>query len=73
MPLSFADHIVMKNCKCECNFYFNVRKDENQYRLSDFVFEDLEIRAKKDGFVADAIQNVCVKNVCVKNVCVETM
>ena len=65
IPLSIADHIVMKNCKCECNTYFNVTKDEKQYLLSDFVFENLDIKTKKDGFKEDAIKNVTVKNVVV--------
>lgn len=65
IPLSIADHIVMKNCNCECSIYFNVTKDEKQYLLSDFVFENLNIKAKKDGFNEDAIKNVIVKNVVV--------
>ncbi|MBO5487683.1 MAG: hypothetical protein J5988_12300, partial [Eubacterium sp.] len=65
IPLSVADHIAVKNCKCECSTYFNVTKDENQYLLSDFTFENLEIKAKKDGFTEDAIKNVSVKNVIV--------
>lgn len=63
IPLSVADHITMKNCKCQCNTYFNVTKDEKQYLLSDFVFENLEIQAKKDGFTSEAIRNVTVENV----------
>jgi len=65
IPLSIADHIVMKNCNGECSIYFNVTKDEKQYLLSDFVFENLNIKAKKDGFNEDAIKNVIVKNVVV--------
>jgi len=63
IPLSYADHITMKNCRCECTTYFNVKKDETQYVLSDFEFENLEINAENDGFVKDAITNVSVRNV----------
>lgn len=63
IPVSIADHITMRNCKCECKVYFDVHKDEKQYRLSDFVFENLEITAQQDGFAEDAIANVSVKNV----------
>lgn len=66
IPLSIADHITMKNCSCECNTYFAVTKDEAQYRLSDFTFENLSIKAKKDGFTEDAIERVTVKNVAVE-------
>lgn len=63
IPLSYAEHITMKNCHCECTTYFNVKKDDEQYRLSEFEFENLEIKAENDGFMWDAIENVSVKNV----------
>lgn len=63
MPVSVADHVVMKNCKCRCRHYFNVTKKEEQYLLTDFVFENLEIAAKQDGFSKETIQNVTVQNV----------
>ena len=63
IPLSYAEHITMRNCKCECTTYFNVKKDEAQYRLSDFKFENLEIKAENDGFDSSAIENVLVENV----------
>ncbi|MBE5949415.1 MAG: exopolygalacturonase [Lachnospiraceae bacterium] len=65
IPLSYAEHITMRNCKCECTTYFNVKKDEAQYRLSNFVFENLEIKTENDGFIPDAIENIVVKNVMV--------
>lgn len=46
IPLSYADHVTMKNCKCECETYFNVEPNKAQYELSDFTFENLDIRAK---------------------------
>ncbi len=63
VPLSYADHISMKNCKCECDMYFNVQKEDAQYRLSDFTLENLQIIAKKNGFEEDVIQNLTAKNV----------
>ncbi|MBQ8637700.1 MAG: exopolygalacturonase [Lachnospiraceae bacterium] len=63
IPLSVAEHIQVKNCTCECETYFNVKKDESQYLLSDFRFENLQIRAKKDGFAQDVIRDVQVKDV----------
>lgn len=66
IPLSFADHIVMRNCRCECGTFFQVKKEESQYRLSDFTFESLEIKAKRNGFDPQAIENVTVKEVHVK-------
>ncbi len=63
IPLSYADHIAIKNCKCECLNYFNVKNDDSQYRLSDFTLENLEIKARNDGFRPEAIKNVSVSNV----------
>lgn len=66
IPLSYADHIVIRNCNCDCDHYFNVKADKEQYVLTDFTFENLNIRAKVNGFSEDMIQNVSVHNVNVK-------
>lgn len=63
VPCSIAKHIVMRNCKCQCVCYFNVLKAEEQYHLSDFTFENLEIKAENDAFAEDAIENISVVNV----------
>lgn len=68
VPLSYADHITLRNCKCECLNYFNVTPDESQYQLSDFTLENLEIRARKNGFKEDAVKNIVVKNVKVEEI-----
>ena len=62
-PLSAADHITMRNCVCECDTYFNVKKKEDQYRLCDFTFENLRITAKESRFLEDAVENMAVINV----------
>ncbi len=62
-PLSYAEHITIKNCRFECDTYFDVKADESQYILSDFTFENLDIKAEKDGFSEDAVRNVVVRNV----------
>lgn len=65
IPLSYADHITIRNCKCECDIYFKVQACEDQYILSNFEFENLQIKAKEDRFSEDMIRNVSVKNVVV--------
>ena len=62
-PLSYADHVTMRNCTCRCETYFDVMPDEEQYRLSEFTFENLRIKAKKDGFSEDGIAGVAVRDV----------
>ena len=66
IPMSVAEHVTMRNCSCVCDTYFDVMPEERQYRLSDFIFENLRITAKKDGFLADSIKNVAVNNVMVE-------
>lgn len=68
IPLSVAEHVVMRNCSCVCDTCFDVTPEEAQYRLSDFTFEDLKITAIKEGFTAGSIQNVTVKNVEIRKV-----
>ena len=63
IPLSYADHIIMRDCSCECGTFFHVKPDESQYKLSDFVFENLKLTAEKKDACYDAIRNVTVKNV----------
>lgn len=65
IPLSFADHIIMRDCTCECNIYFNVTANEEQYQLSKFTFERLQITAKEAGNSHDIIKDVTVKDVSV--------
>lgn len=63
IPLSYADNITLKNCRCECGIYFNVKKQPDQYALSDFCFENLDIVAKKDNFSPDMVKNMRTSNV----------
>jgi len=65
VPLSYADHIMIKNCNVDCEVYFDVKADESQYHLSNFVFEDLDIRAAEDRFDPQAVEQIVLKNVTV--------
>lgn len=67
IPLSYAEHITMKNCNCDCDIYFDVEADTEQYILSDFTFENLKIKAKANDFAENMIDNVTVKDVAVEN------
>lgn len=62
IPLSYANHIVMRNIDFVCNRFFVVEKSE-QYRLSDFIFEDLNIKARDGKYDADAIDSFTIRNV----------
>lgn len=66
-PLSYSDHIVMRNCDCECNVFFNVEKQESVYHLSNFNFENLKIKAKKTAFDTSVVDGFTHKNVVVED------
>lgn len=46
VPMSYSSHITMRNIRLDCDRFFDVERADEQYRLSDFVFENLDIRAK---------------------------
>ncbi|MBQ3464193.1 MAG: exopolygalacturonase [Clostridia bacterium] len=66
-PLSYADHITMRNCRCDCDIYFDVKPDREQYLLSDFTLENLDITAKKNGYTDGSIDNIKINNVSIKS------
>lgn len=58
IPPSYADHITLRNCDCECEVFFDVQQNDEQYRLSDFTFENLNITASRYGTSEQFIENV---------------
>ncbi len=63
MPLSYGNNITMKNCDCECETFFCVNTNSEQYTLSDFNFENLRIKAQNAEFSKDIIKNTTVSDV----------
>lgn len=63
IPKSLGEHIIMRNCDCQCDTFFNVEAQEEQYHLSDFTFENLCITANHDGFAENVVENMTVKDV----------
>lgn len=61
-PLSFSDHITMRNCDVDCDVFFNAAKQEDVYRLSNFTFENLTVRAKKTEFTPEIVDGFNYKN-----------
>ncbi|MBR6252011.1 MAG: exopolygalacturonase [Bacteroidales bacterium] len=66
VPMSAADHIVMRNCNCTCTTYFNVTPQADQYTLTNFTFENLNINATNDACDASSVKNFVQKKVNVK-------
>ena len=63
IPVSYADHITIRNCRFDCDTYFNVIDNKEQYILSDFRLENLDITAKTNGYSPDAVRNISVSEV----------
>lgn len=49
-PVSRAEHITMKNCKIKCKLAYNIEKNDEQYLLSDFKLENLDLDAENSGY-----------------------
>ncbi|WP_296705786.1 glycosyl hydrolase family 28 protein [Algoriphagus sp.] len=64
VPISYSDHITMKNIDLECNIFFDVAITEHD-RLADFHFENLNIRAEKETFDPSSVSGFTLKNVVV--------
>ncbi len=62
-PMSYSDHIVMRNIDLDCKVFFNVKQNEDQYRLTNFTFENLNIRAVDTSFHPEFVTEFKVKNV----------
>lgn len=62
-PMSYSDHITMRNITFDCNVFFNVKQQEDQYHLSNFLFENLSITANNADFHTEYVENFTVKNV----------
>lgn len=65
MPLSYSHNVTMRNIQFECETFFEV-VNSDQYKLSDFTFENLDITAKKSSEIqAGYIKNFNLKNITV--------
>ncbi len=67
IPLSYSSHVMVKDCNIDCDFFLNVKADESQYILSDFTFEDLQIKTKTSGLEKNGIKNLQMNNVFLMN------
>ena len=65
-PLSYSDHITMRNCNVECNVFFNVKQQEEVYHLSNFNFENLNIKASDTSFHPEVVEGFTYRGLNVK-------
>lgn len=62
-PMSYSDHITMRRINFDCNVFFNVKPQEDQYHLSNFMFENLSVSAVNPEFYPEYVENFTIKNV----------
>ncbi len=62
MPLSTCNNITLRNIKVESKNFFDVGKSD-KYRLTDFTFENCDVKDEKNAFNPALIENCTVKNV----------
>ncbi len=63
MPLSYSSHVTMRNIRLDCESFFAVKKSD-QYKLSDFCFDNLSVKAEKDVEIdEDIIDSLTVRKV----------
>jgi polygalacturonase len=62
IPLSYGDHITLKNIELNCDVFYGVENDPN-VRLSNFSFENLNIKTLNEEMDKSLIQGIRLKNV----------
>lgn len=60
--MSYSDHVTMRNIDLKCDVFFNVVKSD-QYQLTNFTFENLDIRAKQGECDKELIRPLVWKDV----------
>lgn len=63
IPYSYSSNITFKNIEFICKKTFDIEKADNQYKISNFSFEEVKIKAKDDSSdIRELIENVKIKN-----------
>lgn len=63
LPRSRCDHVTIRNCRFECDTFFNVRPDEEHYHLSDFTMQSVMVRAADLSFQKEIIENMKAEDI----------
>lgn len=62
IPLSFGDNITLKNIDLKCDLFYSIKNNPN-VRLSNFLFENLNIESKNSLVDKSLIKGLTFKNV----------
>ena len=63
MPVSRCGDITVRDCRFECDTYFNVKADEAHYHLHDIALKDLAVTAADISCDGSAVENLVAENV----------
>ena len=63
LPISACRHVTMRDCRVDCDTFFNVRADDAHYRLSDFTMNGMEVTAVKTAVDIHAISELQMRDV----------
>jgi polygalacturonase len=70
VPLSYSENITLRNVELDCEVFFDVAIGEYD-RLSDFTFDNLNIKAKNDTYNKALIKGLILSNVKVNGKLIE--
>jgi polygalacturonase len=70
IPLSTCENIILRNIDLKCEIFFDVKTNENIH-LSDFLFENLNIKAENGSIDKSLIKQFSLKNVNVNGSLIE--
>ncbi len=62
-PMSYGSDVTMRRITMECGQFFNVAQEEDKFRLSRFLFEDLDIKAQNSEVHPEYIDSLTISNV----------
>ncbi len=68
IPVSYSSHVAMRNITLDCDNFFNVDDGGEQYKLSHFAFENLNITAKNGKLKKELVKDFTLRNVRVNGV-----
>lgn len=73
IPMSYGDHIVMRDCNLKCENFMAVKLQDDQYKISSFTFERLNIEADDVGSPMNLIPDTVVRDVVVNGEAVKDL
>ncbi len=68
VPMSYSNHVTMRNIELECKIFFDVQASPDQYQMDNFVFQNLKIKARNTDCDKSVISNFTWENVTLEKI-----